>query len=142
MVCCLHIYFRMISVPHGPLLSGGLFCGRLWPTPGLSICNSVRWPERAPSSQQQPKGSCKFLFDNHPSGFSPHLEDVGLSWYWVVDTIDYEANRGQGIDCKTWNIVPLERGREVGPGDPSCVWRLGVTLGHDTSPRNPVAWPR
>ena len=24
-----------------------------------------------------------------------------------------------------------QRGREVGPGDPSCVWRLGVTLGHD-----------
>ena len=21
--------------------------------------------------------------------------------------------------------------REVGPGDPSCAWRLGVTLGHD-----------
>ena len=24
-----------------------------------------------------------------------------------------------------------DRGREVGPGDPSCVWRLGWTLGHD-----------
>ena len=24
-----------------------------------------------------------------------------------------------------------ERGREVGPGDPPCVCRLGVTLGHD-----------
>ena len=50
---------------------------------------------------QQPKGSCKFLFENHPSGFSPHLEDVGLSWDWVVDTIDGEDNRGQGIDHKT-----------------------------------------
>ena len=57
--------------------------------------------QRVPSSQKQPKGSCKFLFENHPSGFSPHLEDVGLSWAWVVDTIDGEDNRGQGIDCKT-----------------------------------------
>ena len=57
--------------------------------------------QRTPSSQQQPKGSCKFLFENHPSGFSPHLEDGGLSWDWVVDTIDGEDNRGQGIDNKT-----------------------------------------
>ena len=57
--------------------------------------------QRAPSSQQQPKGSCKFLFENHPSGFSPHLEDVGLSWHWVVDTIDGEDKRGQRIDGKT-----------------------------------------
>ena len=57
--------------------------------------------QRAPSSQQQPKGSCKFLFENPPSGFSPHLEDVGLSWDWVVDAIDDEDNRGQGIDRKT-----------------------------------------
>ena len=57
--------------------------------------------QRTPSSQQQPKGSCKFLFENHPSRFSIHLEDVGLSWDWVVDTIDDEDNRGQGIDRKT-----------------------------------------
>ena len=57
--------------------------------------------QRAPSSQQQPEGSCKFLLENHPSGFSPHLEDVGLSWDWVVDAIDGEDNRGQGIDHKT-----------------------------------------
>ena len=101
MVCCLHIYFRMISVPDGPLLSGGSSCGRLWPAPGLSICSSARWPERAPSSQQQFKVFCKFLFENHPSDLSPHFEDVGLSWDWVVDTIDGEDNRGQGIDCKT-----------------------------------------
>ena len=54
--------------------------------------------QRVPSSQKQPKGSCKFLFENHPSGFSPHLEVVGLNWEWVVDTIDREDNRGQGID--------------------------------------------
>ena len=57
--------------------------------------------QRALSSQQQPKVSFKFLFENHPSGFSPPLEDVGLSWAWVVDTIDGEDNRGQDIDCKT-----------------------------------------
>ena len=40
----------------------------------------------------------------------------------------------------TKHIAVRERGREVGPGDPSCVWRLGVTLRHDPSPQNPVAW--
>ena len=29
--------------------------------------------------------------------------------------------------------VVRERGRELSPGDPSCVWRLGVTVGHDPS---------
>ena len=57
--------------------------------------------QRAPSSQKQPKGSCKILFENHPSGFSPQIEDVGLSWDWVVDAIDGEDNRGQGTDHKT-----------------------------------------
>ena len=54
--------------------------------------------QRAPFSQQQAKCCFKFLFENHPSGFSPHLEVVGLNWEWVVDTIDGEDNRGQGID--------------------------------------------
>ena len=57
--------------------------------------------QRAASSPQQPKGSCKFLFENHPSGFYPQLEDVGLSWDWVVETINGADNRGQGIDHKT-----------------------------------------
>ena len=57
--------------------------------------------QRVASSQQQPKDSCKFLFENHSSGFSPHLEDVGLSWDWVINTIDGEDNRGQGTDHKT-----------------------------------------
>ena len=57
--------------------------------------------QRVASSQQQPKDSCKFLFENHSSGFSPHLEDVGLSWDWVFDAIYSEDNRGQGIDPKT-----------------------------------------
>ena len=65
--------------------------------------------QRASSSQPQPRGSCKLLFENHLSGFSPQLENVGLSWDWVVDTIDGEDNRGQCIDCKTRNAVLLER---------------------------------
>ena len=32
-----------------------------------------------------------------------------------------------------------ERGREIGPGDPCCVWRLGVILGHDPPPWNLMA---
>jgi len=102
MTWCLHIYFRMISVPDCPLLLSGSSCGRLWPAPGLSsICNSARWPERVPSFQQQPKGSCKILFENYPSGYSPQIEDVGLNWDWVVDAVDGEDNRGQGTDHKT-----------------------------------------
>ena len=50
--------------------------------------------QRAPSSQQQPKGSCKFQFENQPSVLSPHLEDIGSSWHWVVDAVDGEDNRG------------------------------------------------
>ena len=57
--------------------------------------------QRAASSPQQPKGSCKILFENHPSGLSPHLMDVGSSWHWVFDAIDSEDNKGQGTDRKT-----------------------------------------
>ena len=57
--------------------------------------------QRAPSSQQQPEGSCQLQFENQPSVFSPHLEDVSLSWHWVVDATDGEDNRGQGIDHRT-----------------------------------------
>ena len=57
--------------------------------------------QRAPSSQQQPKGSCKLQFENQPSVLSPHLEDVDSSWHWVVDAIDGEDNRRQGIDRRT-----------------------------------------
>ena len=53
--------------------------------------------KREPSSQLQPKVSCKFLFENRPSGFSPLLEDGALSWD-RVNTINGEDNRGQGID--------------------------------------------
>ena len=41
------------------------------------------------------------LGEDHPSGSSLHLEDVGLSWDSVVHTIDGEDNRGQGTDHKT-----------------------------------------
>ena len=40
---------------------------------------------------------------------SPHLEDVGSTWHWVVDAIDGEDNRGQSIDHRTINVVLLER---------------------------------
>ena len=57
--------------------------------------------QMAPSSQQQPRGSCKLQFENQPSVLSPHLDGVGLSWHWVVDAFDGEVNRGQGIDHRT-----------------------------------------
>ena len=62
-----------------------------------------------PSSLNQLKGFCKFLFENQPSGLSPHLEDVGSSWLWVVDAVDGEDNSGLGIDGRTRNVVLLER---------------------------------
>ena len=40
---------------------------------------------------------------------SSHLEDVGSTWHWVVDAINGEDNRRQGIDLRTWNVVLLER---------------------------------
>ena len=100
----LHIYFRMISVPDGTLRDLKWFA--LWEAlaqqQGSAASAIVRdGLQRAPSSQQQPKGSCKFLFSNHPSGLSPHLVDVGSSWHWVVDAVDGEDNRGQGIDRRT-----------------------------------------
>ena len=118
MVWCLHIYFRMISVPDSPLLSSVFFflfvCLFFWQAltqPQGSAASAMVWHglQRAAFSQQQAKGYFKFLFENHPSGSSPHLEDVGLSWDWVINTIDGEDNRGQDIDGKTWNIVLLER---------------------------------
>ena len=79
--------------------------------PQGSAASAMVWHglQRAPSFQQQPKGSCKLQFENQPSVFSPHLEDVGLSWHWVVDAIDGEDNRGQSIDSRTWNVMLLER---------------------------------
>ena len=63
-----------------------------------SICNGVTWPAEGALLPGAAQG---FLFSNHPSGLSPHLVDVGSSWHWVVDAVDGEDNRGQGIDSKT-----------------------------------------
>ena len=62
MAWCLHIYFRMISVPHSPLLSSGwVLWQALAQQQGSAASAIVRdGLQRAPSSQQQPKGSCKF----------------------------------------------------------------------------------
>ena len=65
--------------------------------------------QKAPSSQHSQKGSYRLQFENEPSVLSPHLEDVGSTWHWVVDAIDGEDNRGQNIDHRTWNVVLLER---------------------------------
>ena len=54
---------------------------------------------------------------------SPHLEDVGSSWHWVVDAIDGEDNRGQGIDRRTINVVLLET------EDERLAWEIRVVYG-------------
>ena len=79
--------------------------------PQGSTASAMVWHglQRTYFSQQQPKGSFKLQFENQPSVLSPHLEDVGSSWHWVVDATDGEDNRGQGIDRRTWNVVLLER---------------------------------
>ena len=66
-----------------------------------SICNSARWPAEGAFLPAAAQGFLQDPIENHPSGFSPQMDDVGLSWDWVVDTIDGEDNRGQGIDHKT-----------------------------------------
>ena len=54
---------------------------------------------------------------------SPYLEDVGSSWHWVVDAIDGEDNRGQGIDRRTINVVLLET------EDERLAWEIRVVYG-------------
>ena len=78
------------------------FVGGTGPATGLSsICNGVTWPPEGTLLPAAAQGFCKLQFENQPSVFSPHLEDVGLSWHWVVDAIDGEDNRGQSIDSRT-----------------------------------------
>ena len=66
-----------------------------------SICNGVTWPAEGALLPAAAQGFLQVLFLNHLSGLSPHLVDVGSSWHWVVDAVDGEDNRGQGIDSKT-----------------------------------------
>ena len=54
---------------------------------------------------------------------SPHLEDVGSCWHRVVDAIDGEDNRGQGIDHRTINVVLLET------EDERLAWEIRVVYG-------------
>ena len=63
--------------------------------------------QRAPFSQQQPKCYFKFLSENHPSGFSPHLEVVGLNWEWVVNTLTSSILTINGINYP-FHVHPSE----------------------------------
>ena len=102
MVWYLHIYFKKISVPHSPYCSSDWFVGGTGPAPGLSgICNGATWPPEGALLPAAAQGSRKIQFENQASLLSPHLEDVGSSWYRVVDAVDGEDNRGQGIDHRT-----------------------------------------
>ena len=65
----------------------------------------------------------KLQFENQPSVLSPHLVDVGLSWQSVVDAIDGEDNRRQGIDRRTINVVLLET------EDERLAWEIRVVYG-------------
>ena len=97
-----------------------------------SICNGVTWSAEGGLLPAAVKGFLQVpIWEPNLRVRSPHLEDVGSSCHWVVDAIDGEENWGQGIDDKTWNSAVRERRRVVGPGDPCCVGRLGVTLWYD-----------
>ena len=101
-VWLLHIISER-SASHTALYSQGIVLWEALAQPQGSAASAMVWHglQRAPSSQQQPKSSCKLQFENQPSVFSPHLEDVGSTWHWVVDAIDGEDNRGQGIEHRT-----------------------------------------
>ena len=88
------------------------FVGGTGPATGLSsICNGLTWPPEGACIPAAAQGflSCKLQLENQPSVLSPHLDDVGSTWHCVVDAVDGEDNRGQGIDRRTWNVVLLER---------------------------------
>ena len=97
-------------------------------------CRGCPLPSNSPRVPVNPN------LENQPSWVAAHLDDVGLRGHWIVDVIDVEDDRRQGVDCITGNHILLERRREVGPEDPYYVGRLGVTLWHDPSPQNPGAW--
>ena len=105
-----HIHFWRRDVPESPLLSRGWFPGRRWPGHRRSAASAMVWLglQWAPSSQQQPKGFRKFLFENQPPGLAPHL-DVSLSGRRVVFAIDHEDERRHGTDFVTWNRELLEK---------------------------------
>lgn len=75
-----------------------------------------------PSSQQQPKGFRKFLFENQPPGLAPHLLDVSLSGRRVDFAIDHEDERRHGADFVTWNRELLEKAERGWPQLIPGVW--------------------
>ena len=80
------------------------FVGGTGPATGLSsICSGLTWPPEGALLQAAAQGflSCKLKLENQPSVLSPHLDDVGSTWHWVVDPVDGEDNSGQGIDRRT-----------------------------------------
>ena len=96
MVWCLNIYFRMISVPDGTLRDLKWFA--LWEAlaqqQGSAASAIVRdGLQRAPSSQQQPKGSCKFYLRTTLQGSPLTLRmwaraDTGYLMPLIVKLID------------------------------------------------------
>ena len=54
-----------------------------------------------PPPSSSPKVSANPNLENQPSGMAPHLDDVGLRAQWIVDAIDVEDDRRQGLDSIT-----------------------------------------
>ena len=124
--CGISTFISGRSVSHTALTSQMIgFVGGTGPATGPAA-SAMRWHglQRAPFSQKHPKGSCKLQFENQPSVLSSHLEDVGSTWHWVVDAVNGEDNRRQGIDLRTWNVVLLER-----EGDQRIFLTQGLNLG-------------
>ena len=106
MVWHLHIYFRKISVPNGPLLSNVWFCGSHWPSHRAQ--QHLQWCDMASRGRPPPSSSLRVpaspRFENQPPGLSPHL-DVSLGGYWIVYPIDSEDSRRQCPDGLAGNHV-------------------------------------
>ena len=106
-----------------------------------SICNSARWPAEGGLLPAAAQGFLQFpiwepLLMVLPSPWGCRLElalDIWCSWWWRKYRAGYWPQNMKLSAVR-------ERGREISPGDPCCVWRLRVTLGHDLSPQNTVVW--
>ena len=55
-------------------------------------CRGCPLPSSSPRVPANPN------LENQPSGVAAHLDDVGLRGQWIVDAIDVEDDRRQGVD--------------------------------------------
>lgn len=101
----IYVYFRMMGIQTVLYTQGVGFVGGSDPDTGTQ--QHLQWGDLAcrgtPPPSSSPRVPASLRFENQPSGLAPHLLDVGLSGYRVVDAIDGEGERRQSHDGFTWN---------------------------------------